>query len=52
MKELKDFIILKILKIINLMLIEDCFDELCANFLALSENRKRIKKNKIPKIFY
>ena len=27
------------------------FDELCANFLALSENRKRIKKNKIPKIF-
>ena len=27
------------------------FDELCANFLALSENRKRIKKNKIPKVF-
>ena len=27
------------------------FDELCANFLALSENRKRIKKNKIPKDF-
>tara|TARA_B100000886_G_scaffold114838_2_gene77257 strand:+ start:8501 stop:10543 length:2043 start_codon:yes stop_codon:yes gene_type:complete len=27
------------------------FDELCANFLALSENRRRIKKNKIPKIF-
>ena len=27
------------------------FDELCANFLALSENRKRIKKNKIPKFF-
>jgi ATP-dependent DNA helicase RecG len=27
------------------------FDELCANFLALSENRKRIKKNKKPKIF-
>ncbi len=25
------------------------FDELCANFLTLSENRKRIKKNKIPK---
>ena len=27
------------------------FDELCANFLALSQNRKRIKKNKIPKVF-
>tara|TARA_E500000178_G_scaffold304033_1_gene314600 strand:- start:5296 stop:7335 length:2040 start_codon:yes stop_codon:yes gene_type:complete len=27
------------------------FDELCANFLTLSENRKRIKKNKIPKKF-
>ena len=27
------------------------FDELCANFLSLSENRKRIKKNKFPKIF-
>ena len=27
------------------------FDELCANFLALSENRKRIKKDKIPKVF-
>ena len=27
------------------------FDELCANFLTLSENRKRIKKKKIPKIF-
>ena len=27
------------------------FDELCANFFALSENRRRIKKNKIPKIF-
>ncbi len=27
------------------------FDELCANFLTLSENRKRIKKNKSPKIF-
>ena len=27
------------------------FDELCANFLTLSENRRRIKKNKIPKIF-
>ena len=26
------------------------FDELCANFLTLSENRKRIKKNKKPKI--
>ena len=25
------------------------FDELCANFLALSENRKRIKKKKSPK---
>ncbi len=25
------------------------FDELCANFLALSENRKRIKKSKIAK---
>ncbi len=25
------------------------FDELCANFLTLSENRKRIKKNKVPK---
>ena len=27
------------------------FDELCANFLTLSKNRKRIKKNKIPKKF-
>ncbi len=27
------------------------FDELCANFLILSENRKKIKKNKVPKIF-
>ncbi len=27
------------------------FDEICANFLALSENRKRIKKEKTPKIF-
>ena len=27
------------------------FDEICANFLTLSENRKRIKKGKIPKIF-
>jgi ATP-dependent DNA helicase RecG len=27
------------------------FDELCANFLALSENRKRIKKGKVPKVF-
>ncbi len=27
------------------------FDELLANFLSLSENRKRIKKNKIPKHF-
>ncbi len=27
------------------------FDELCANFLALSENRKRLKKAKTPKIF-
>ena len=27
------------------------FDELCANFLALSENRKRFKKAKTPKIF-
>ena len=27
------------------------FDELCANFLTLSENRKRIKKIKVPKIF-
>ncbi len=27
------------------------FDELCANFLTLSENRKRIKINKAPKIF-
>jgi len=25
------------------------FDELCANFLTLSENRKRIRKKKIPK---
>ena len=25
------------------------FDELCANFLTLSENRKRIKKEKLPK---
>ena len=25
------------------------FDELCANFLTLSENRKRIKKIKLPK---
>ena len=27
------------------------FDELCANFLALSENRKRIKRKKSPKKF-
>ena len=27
------------------------FDELCANFFTLSENRKRIKKQKIPKKF-
>ncbi len=27
------------------------FDELCANFYTLSENRRRIKKNKIPKKF-
>ena len=27
------------------------FDEICANFLALSENRKRIKKEKKNKIF-
>ncbi len=27
------------------------FDELCANFFTLSENRKRIKKNKVPKKF-
>ena len=27
------------------------FDELCANFFTLSDNRKRIKKEKIPKIF-
>ena len=27
------------------------FDELCANFLTLSENRKRIKKKKLPKNF-
>jgi len=27
------------------------FDEICANFLTLSENRKRIKKEKTPKTF-
>ncbi len=27
------------------------FDELCANFLSLSQNRKRIKRKKSPKIF-
>ncbi len=27
------------------------FDEICANFLVLSENRKKIKKNKIVKSF-
>ena len=27
------------------------FDEICANFLTLSENRKRIKKEKMSKIF-
>ncbi len=27
------------------------FDELCANFLTLSENRQRVKKNKLPKNF-
>ena len=27
------------------------FDELCANFLTLSENRKRVRIQKIPKIF-
>ena len=28
------------------------FDELCANFFTLSENRRRIKKVKIPKKFF
>ena len=28
------------------------FDELCANFLTLSKNRKRIKKQKKSKIFF
>ncbi len=28
------------------------FDEICANFLSLSENRKRIKRNKKAKIFH
>ena len=27
------------------------FDELCANFLTLSENRKRVRKRKVPKKF-
>lgn len=27
------------------------FDEICANLLTLSENRKRIKREKVPKIF-
>ena len=27
------------------------FDELCANFFSLSENRKKIKKNRLPKKF-
>ncbi len=27
------------------------FDEICANFLALSENRKKIKKKKVRKLF-
>ena len=27
------------------------FDELCANFFTLSENRKRIRKEKYKKIF-
>ena len=27
------------------------FDELCANFLTLSENRNRVRKKKTPKIF-
>ena len=27
------------------------FDELCANFLTLSENRKRVRKRKLPKKF-
>mgnify|MGYP001300755011 CR=1 FL=1 len=27
------------------------FDELCANFLTLSQNRRRIRKNKSPKFF-
>ena len=52
MKELKNFIILKMRKTINLNSYRRLvFDELCANFLALSENRKRIKKNKVPKFF-
>ena len=28
------------------------FDELCANFFTLSKNRKRIKKEKLPKLFF
>ena len=28
------------------------FDEICANFITLSKNRKRIKRKKIKKIFY
>ena len=52
MMELKNFIILKMRKTINLNSYRRLvFDELCANFLALSENRKRIKKNKVPKFF-
>ena len=39
-------------KIINQKVLEDLvFDEICANFLTLSENRKRIKKKKKIKNF-
>ena len=52
MKVLKIFIIQKTQKIINSKSFRRIvFDELCANFLTLSENRKRIKKKKSPKNF-
>ena len=39
-------------KIIYQKVLEDLvFDELCANFFTLSENRKRIKKEKLQKNF-
>ena len=52
MKVWKNYIIQKIVKNIQSNSFRRLvFDELCANFLTLSENRKRIKKTKLPKNF-